>query len=122
MLVDSHALLWFLAGDGRLGASNQGLIESGATVSAASIWEIGVKSALGRLDAPDDLPDRLVEFGFDLLPITAEHGWRVKHLPFHHRDPFDRMLIAQSQVEDLPILTVDRTFSDYDVAVIWNQS
>jgi PIN domain nuclease of toxin-antitoxin system len=115
-------LLWILAGDGRLGASNQGLIESGATVSAASIWEIGDKSARGRLDPPHDLPDRLVEFGFDLLPITAEHGWRVKHLPFHHRDPFDRMLIAQSQVEDLPILTVDRTFSDYDVAVIWNQS
>jgi PIN domain nuclease of toxin-antitoxin system len=121
-LVDSHALLWFLAGDERLGASNRGRIEEGATVSAASIWEIGIKAALGKLDAPDDLPDRVLDFGFDLLPITAEHGWRVKLLPFHHRDPFDRMLIAQAQVEELAILTVDPAFASYDVAVTWGPS
>jgi PIN domain nuclease of toxin-antitoxin system len=121
-LVDSHALLWFLAGDERLGASNRGRIEEGATVSAASVWEIGIKTALGKLDAPDDLPDRVVDFGFDLLPVTSEHGWHVKLLPVHHRDPFDRMLIAQAQVEDLPILSVDGVFADYDVVVMWDPS
>lgn len=122
MLVDSHALLWFLTGDERLGASNRDLIERGATVSAACIWEIGIKIALGKLDAPDDLPDRVLDYGFGLLPVTAEHGWRVRVLPIHHRDPFDRMLIAQAQVEGLPILTVDPAFTEYDVRVIWGPS
>lgn len=122
MLVDSHALLWFLAGDKRLGDSNRELIEAGATVSAASIWEIGIKMALGKLDAPGDLPDRVLDFGFEMLPITAEHGWRVKLLPPHHRDPFDRMLIAQAQIEGLPILTADSAFADYDVTVTWGPS
>jgi PIN domain nuclease of toxin-antitoxin system len=122
MLVDSHALLWFLAGDEQLGASNRAHIESGATVSAACIWEIAIKVALGKLDAPGDLPDRVLALGFEVLPITADHGWQVKTLPPHHRDPFDRMLIAQAQVESLPILTVDSAFSDYDVAVIWGHS
>jgi PIN domain nuclease of toxin-antitoxin system len=122
VLVDSHALLWFLAGDERIGESNRGLIEGGAMVSAASILEIGIKTALGKLDAPDNLPERVLDFGFGMLPIIAEHGWRVRLLPFHHRDPFDRMLIAQAQVEDLPILSIDSAFADYDVAVIWDPS
>lgn len=120
MLVDSHALLWYLAGDERLGESNRELIEGGATISVASIWEIGIKAGLGRLDVPDDLPDRVLEFGFAMLPITPEHGWRVRHLPFHHRDPFDRLLIAQAQVEDLSILSVDSAFAAYEVAVVWD--
>jgi PIN domain nuclease of toxin-antitoxin system len=121
LLVDSHALLWFLAGDDRLGASNRARIEAGAMVSAASVWEIGIKAALGKLEAPDDLPERLSGLGFDLLPVTAAHGWRVKHIPFHHRDPFDRMLIAQAQLEELPILTADGAFAGYDVVVVWDR-
>lgn len=120
MLVDSHALLWYLAGDERLGESNRELIEGGAMVSVASIWEIGIKAGLGKLDVPDDLPDRVLEFGFAMLPITPEHGWRVRHLPFHHRDPFDRLLIAQAQVEDLSILSVDSAFAAYEVEVVWD--
>lgn len=89
-------------------------------VSIASLWEIAIKSALGKLQAPDDLPQRVEELGFELLGITVEHAWAVRHLPHHHRDPFDRLLIAQAQVEQLPIVSVDPAFAAYDVAVIWD--
>lgn len=121
MLVDSHALLWFVAGDSRrIGKALRALIEAEATtVSAASLWEIAIKARLGKLDAPDDLPRRVEQLGFDLLAITAEHAWQVRQLPLHHRDPFDRLLIAQAQVERLPIVTADPSFSAYDVKTVW---
>ena len=77
------------------------------------------QSALGKLSAPDDLPQRVQELGFELLEIRVEHVWAVRHLPHHHGDPFDRLLIAQAQVEALPILTIDQSFADYDVTVVW---
>lgn len=85
----------------------------------ASLWEIAIKSAVGKLEAPDDLPARVEEMGFELLPVMAEHAWRVRSLPHHHGDPFDRLLIAQAQLERLPIVTADAAFQDYDVAVVW---
>lgn len=88
-------------------------------ISAASLWEIAIKSALGKLEAPESLPQRVVENGFELLPITADHAWQVRSLPHHHRDPFDRLLIAQAQVEHLPIASADPAFGDYDVVVVW---
>lgn len=88
-------------------------------ISAACLWEIAIKSALGKLEAPESLPQRAVENGFELLPITADHAWQVRSLPPHHRDPFDRLLIAQAQVEHLPIASADPAFADYDVAVVW---
>lgn len=94
-------------------------LEAGALVSIASLWEIAIKSALGKLEAPDDLPQRVEELGFELLGITVEHAWAVRHLPHHHRDPFDRLLIAQAQVERLPILTADPLLAGYEVTVIW---
>jgi PIN domain nuclease of toxin-antitoxin system len=122
MLVDSHTLLWFAAGDSkRIGRVLQARIESEATtVSAASLWEIAIKTALGKLDAPDDLPARVEQLGFELLAVTADHAWEVRRLPLHHRDPFDRLLIAQAQVERLPIVTMDPLFNDYDVTVVWD--
>jgi PIN domain nuclease of toxin-antitoxin system len=121
LLVDSHALLWFVAGDRRrISAALRARIEAAEVmVSMASLWEIAIKTALAKLDAPDDLPERVQELGFELLPIAPEHAWRVRALPHHHGDPFDRMLIAQAQLERLPIVTADAAFSDYDVAVIW---
>ena len=121
MLVDSHALLWFVAGDSRrIGRDLRARVEAEATsVSAASLWEIAIKVSLGKLDAPEDLPDRVQDLGFELLPITPEHVWRVRQLPFHHRDPFDRLLIAQAQEQRLPIVTADPAFDAYDVAVVW---
>jgi PIN domain nuclease of toxin-antitoxin system len=96
-------------------------IEAGpATVSAVVVWEIAIKSALGKLEAPaENLTGRLEELGFDLLPVTAEHAWAVRGLPPRRNDPFDRLLVAQAQVERLPVVTADPSFDDYDVEVVW---
>lgn len=122
LLIDSQALLWFVLGDRkRLSAATRTRIEEGdVLVSIASLWEIAIKSALRKLHTPDDLPKRIVELGFELLPIAPQHTWHVRELPHHHRDPFDRMLIAQARLERLPILTADPAFADYDVTVVWD--
>lgn len=88
-------------------------------VSAVSVWEAAIKSALGRLSvSPGDLRAELEIVGFDSLPITDEHGFAAGALPLHHKDPFDRMLIAQAQLESLTIVTRDRRFAAYDVALL----
>jgi PIN domain nuclease of toxin-antitoxin system len=123
LLVDSHVLLWHIVDDSRLGSEPTAAIEAAdaeVLVSTASLWEIAIKSTLGKLDAPDDLPARVEQMGFHLMPITADHAWRVRQLPFHHHDPFDRLLIAQAQVERLPIVTADSLFDAYDVMVVWS--
>jgi PIN domain nuclease of toxin-antitoxin system len=121
-LVDTHALLWWLVDDPALSSSAREVIADPANellVSSASLWEIAIKRSLGKLEAPDDLPDQVVAEGFAWLPVSAEHGWRVRGLPFHHRDPFDRLLIAQAQAEQLPIVTADARFRDYAIDVRW---
>ena len=122
LLLDSHPLLWFVLGNKkRLSATMRAQIEDGESlVSMASLWEIAIKSGLGKLQVPDDLPERVERLGFELLPITAEHAWRVRELPLHHRDPFDRLLIVQAQAESVPIVTGDPAFADYDVTVVWD--
>lgn len=123
LLVDSHVLLWHLLDDPRLTPGPTAKIEADdveALVSVASFWEIAIKSALDKLEAPDDLPRRVEELGFEPLAIVVEHTWAVRRLPHHHRDPFDRLLIAQAQVEGLPILTADPAFDAYDVKVVWD--
>jgi PIN domain nuclease of toxin-antitoxin system len=87
-------------------------------VSAVSPWEIEIKRATGKLKAPHDLPKRLRELGFAPLSITVEHGVAAGMLPLHHRDPFDRMLIAQAQLEGLTIVTRDPRFDPYGVALL----
>lgn len=122
LLVDSHVLLWHVLDDSRLGPGPTAAIEADdaeVLVSTASLWEIAIKSALGKLEAPDDLPQGAEELGFELLAITSDHAWQVRSLPHHHGDPFDRMLVAQAQLERLPIVTADPAFDDYDIAVIW---
>jgi PIN domain nuclease of toxin-antitoxin system len=120
VLLDSHVLLWFVEGNrSRISRHLQARLEAGATVSTASLWEIAIKASIGKLDAPDDLPERVVELGFELLPVSAEHAWGVRALPHHHRDPFDRLLIAQARIERLPVVTADPAFRDYDVEVVW---
>lgn len=123
LLIDSHALLWHLSDDPRLSPKASAAIEAPdaeALVSAASLWEIAIKVGLGKLVAPDDLPERLEPLGFRRLPVTATDAWRVRSLPHHHGDPFDRLLIAQAQAESMPIVTGDPAFGDYDVTVIWD--
>lgn len=121
MLLDTHALLWYALGNRRrISPSLRKRIERGPSIaSVASFWEIAIKAALGKLEAPDDLPALVAELGFEQLPVTAEHAWAVRELPHHHRDPFDRLLIAQARVERLPILTADPAFAAYDVEVSW---
>lgn len=123
LLVDSHVLLWHLSDDPRLGPKATAAIEAPdaeVLVSAASLWEIAIKVGLGKLKAPDDLPGRIEPLGFQLLNVTANDAWRVRMLPHHHGDPFDRLLIGQAQAHSLPIVTGDPAFADYDVTVIWD--
>jgi len=121
-LVDTQALLWWLIDDPSLSGEARasiGAAGSEALVSTASVWEIAIKRSIGKLAAPDDLPEAIAAEGFAWLAINAEHAWAVGDLPLHHADPFDRLLIAQARVENLPIVTADRRFDAYDVDVHW---
>ena len=122
LLVDTHALLWWLADDLSLSLAARDAIadpNNEPLVSAASVWEIAIKRSLGNLTAPDDLPDRIADEGFAWLPISAQHAWRVRDLPMHHADPFDRVLVAQAVIEGVPVITTDARFAEYGVDVRW---
>ena len=119
LLLDTHALLWWLA-DEELTAEARAAIadpENAVAVSAASAWEISIKKALGKLVAPDDLDEQVRACAFAALPISISHAMTAGQLPRHHDDPFDRMLIAQAQLEQMTVVTRDKRFGDYDVAV-----
>ena len=121
ILLDTHTLLWWLADSPLLGAQARSLIADTRNpiyVSATTTWEIAIKRAEGMLEAPDDM-DRIVEDeGFEKLPITLFHGEQAGSLPEIHRDPFDRMLIAQAQAEGLELLTKDSEIPAYNIKVI----
>lgn len=123
LLVDTHVLLWWLADDrDRLSATARERLTAPAArvvVSAVSVWETAIKRALGKLIAPPDLLMRLEQAAVDLLPITARHADRVAGLPDHHRDPFDRLLVAQAELEGLTIVSADPQVRRYDVTVVW---
>jgi PIN domain nuclease of toxin-antitoxin system len=128
LLLDTHIALWALVGDPRLPERAAKLIANPNTavfVSAASVWEISIKHALARglpTDMPISGPDALRYFqasGYELLSITADHAAAVQDLPPLHRDPFDRMLVAQAQSEELSLISCDPSLRDYDVEVLW---
>ena len=125
ILLDTHCWLWMTASPERFSGRALRQIEAADTdlyLSAASAWEIAVKYALGKLQLPmrpaDYVARYLRETRTSSLPITTDHGAYVADLPSHHRDPFDRLLIAQATLERLPILTADPQFQKYDVEVI----
>ena len=120
VLLDTHLLLWALAAPSRLPAGARRLIDASEVhVSAASIWEVSIKAALGRLAAKSHEVLAAVEpAGFELLPITGEHAAEVARLPMHHRDPFDRMLIAQARVEGMRLLSNDDVLQVYGDSVV----
>ena len=125
LLLDTHVLLWWLIGSDRLGGNAREAIADLANtvyVSAASIWEIAIKRAQGKLPVPPDvstwLPAEMTAYSFLAVPITVDHAAAVEHLPPHHRDPFDRLLIAQAQAEQLTLVTSDAAISRYDVALL----
>jgi PIN domain nuclease of toxin-antitoxin system len=120
-LLDAHALLWALADDRRLAAPARSVIvdpTNDVLVSAATVWEIEIKRALGKLDAPAELVQTLESVGFTGLPITGADAERAARLPAHHRDPFDRMLVAQALRLDATIVSRDRAFAAYEVNVL----
>jgi PIN domain nuclease of toxin-antitoxin system len=125
LLVDTHALLWFVAGDERLSVkAREAIMAPDATVyvSIASWWEMAIKCSLRRLTLDDQLDvfmAQRVHEGFRILPIEMEHLPALVGLPFHHRDPFDRLIICQAMREDMPICTGDAAFDRYDVRIIW---
>lgn len=122
VLLDTHALIWALEGSEELSSVAASLIEDGANevlVSAASAWEIAIKRALGKLDAPDDLAHVVEQAGFVARPISIADAQRVGRLANHHRDPFDRMLVAQALNDGVPIVTRDANIARYQVQVIW---
>jgi len=121
LLLDTHVVLWWLDDHPTLSEQARAAITDGrnlAFVSAATLWEIRIKQALGKLDLPEDFRTALERESFDFLDMTAAHAWEVGTLPNHHRDPFDRMLIAQARVESLTLVTRDARFSDYRVPLI----
>jgi PIN domain nuclease of toxin-antitoxin system len=126
VLLDTHAFLWWNADEDRLSADARAIISDGRTevlVSVASIWEVATKVAKGRLDIPDEvgryIADRLDRNRWLSLPIDVAHVIRAAALPRIHPDPFDRMLVAQAQLEGIPILTKDALLTRYDVETIW---
>lgn len=88
-------------------------------ISAVVIWEVAIKRRLGKLEAPDNLLEQLERAGVDLLPITARHADRVGALPLHHRDPFDRLLVAQAEIDGLSLVSADGDLGRYGIDVIW---
>jgi PIN domain nuclease of toxin-antitoxin system len=124
-ILDTHAFLWALAGDARMSHHARDIFGGSAdlSLSIASVWEILIKVQSGKLTLPEPagpyILRRMVESEIGALPITLDHLLAIERLPMHHRDPFDRMLIAQSMVEDCPIITADPMFKHYSIPVIW---
>jgi PIN domain nuclease of toxin-antitoxin system len=126
VLLDTHTFLWFCQDDPALRASAKSLVEDPANrklVSVASCWEIAIKAGLGKLKLGEPsatyIPNALARSGFALLPISLTHATGVEALPPHHRDPFDRLLIAQLLAEGIPIVSVDAAFDAYGVSRLW---
>ncbi len=125
ILLDTHVWLWLIAEPDRLSHAARALLEKGTTVphlSAASSWEMSIKHALGRLELGGNpehvIPEFMAMSHVVALNITHQHTLRAGALPLHHRDPFDRLLIAQARIEGLPIMTADPAFAPYDVDLI----
>jgi PIN domain nuclease of toxin-antitoxin system len=126
LLLDTHAFIWWIEDDARLSSAARVVLQdraNGVFVSIASIWEIAIKVGVGRLRMPTDLraflADQVARTGFSVLPIAFDHVVAVHALPQHHRDPFDRLLIAQCRQEDLSLVSRDGKFARYNVELVW---
>lgn len=121
LLLDTHVFLWWRADDRKLGKAAREAIGSAELVfvSAASAWEAAVKAGLGKLQLPGTFQAEIEDSAFDKLAITVAHADAVSTLPYHHRDPFDRMLVAQAWTEGLTLVTHNKLLSAYDVPILW---
>jgi len=126
VLLDTHTFIWFIEGDSQLPKKAREIIKDISNkcfVSIASIWEIAIKISLDKLELNgnlDDLAQIISDFEFELLPISIDHIIGITSLPFHHRDPFDRLIIAQARAEKTPIITSDSQIKNYPIQTIWN--
>jgi len=123
LLLDTNVAVWLLLGD-REHVSQPAVAamqdeRNQIALSAASVWEIAIKRSLGKLTIEDRWATALTRLGFDPLPVTAVHAQAVESLPWHHRDPFDRLLVAQASVEHLTFVSADVKLAAYDVEVLW---
>ena len=121
LLLDTHVLLWCLENNPKLSPKVRDTIADGSNsvfVSAAVVWEMSIKESAGKLRVPENLEEVLEENYFEMLPITIRHALALSDLPAHHKDPFDRMLIAQALVENLTLVTRDTVISQYEVPVL----
>ncbi len=122
LLLDTHAALWWLADDKRLGQDATRYLNDDSNrvlLSAVVVWEVAIKRSLGKLQAPVDLASTLIAAGVQPLPITLDHAAAVEVLPWHHRDPFDRMLVVQALAENATIVSQDARLQEYGVPLIW---
>lgn len=119
LILDTHVVLWWLTDDTTLSSDIKDMIDTelDVFVSAATLWEVSIKVSLGKL-GPADLPERILASGLRELPITAMHSITAGRLPAIHRDPFDRMLIAQAKTQGLTLLTRDEQIAKYDVSLL----
>ncbi len=124
LLIDTHILIWFLEGNKLLAKPRRQIIanpQNNIFVSIASLWETAIKISLGKLALASPLADVIKQIAvenIEILPIAPEHTLQVSALPFYHRDPFDRIIIAQAQIENLPIMTDDGEFGSYAVKIL----
>jgi PIN domain nuclease of toxin-antitoxin system len=126
ILIDTHCWLWWIAAPDKLSDKARNQIEDRSNTiffSAASSWEIAIKYSIGKLKLPEHpelfVPKRLARDKISSMPIEHIHALHVTDLPYHHRDPFDRLIISQSQIERIPVMTVDPQFEPYDLDLIW---
>lgn len=126
VLLDTHTFLWWITDDNRLSSSAREIITNGDNelfLSAATGWEIAIKAQLGRIKLPKEphsfIAEQLRLNSIQSIPIHMSHALHIYSLPNHHRDPFDRMIVAQAQLEDLAILTMDSQIARYEIKVIW---
>lgn len=122
LLLDTHAALWWLSDDERFGeqAAHHLADETNQVLlSAAVVWEVAIKRSLGKLDAPEDLAPTLLDAGVQALAVSVDHAAAVERLPWHHRDPFDRMLVAQASIEGAALVSRDESLRPYGITLIW---
>ena len=124
VLLDTHTFLWWVSDSPKLSRRARKVIaESRCLLSVASCWEMAIKASLGKLEVPAPLhrflQQQIEVNGFELLPIALEHAAGVRELPFHHRDPFDRLIAVQAREQEIPLVTIDPVFTKYGAKRIW---